>query len=176
MHYHFTSKPDMEKEIADGQFLEHAHVHGNIYGTSVAAVREVAANGKCCILDIDVQGARQARCTCRSATAPGFALCSTHPRTNVLVAAPSQMGPAIRNRYSGQCFARMTEQTLMLCSFQKPSPTTRWLTVLASGWLHRCASRGCAPSSCLWRRRRWRSWRRAFAGVAPRRRRRCRNA
>ena len=59
VHYHFTSKPQMEKEIADGQFLEYAHVHGNIYGTSVAAVREVAANGKCCILDIDVQGARQ---------------------------------------------------------------------------------------------------------------------
>ena len=59
VHYNFTSKPQMEKEIADGQFLEHAHVHGNIYGTSVAAVREVAANGKCCILDIDVQGARQ---------------------------------------------------------------------------------------------------------------------
>ena len=36
-------------------------MHGNIYGTSVAAVREVAANGKCCILDIDVQGARQVR-------------------------------------------------------------------------------------------------------------------
>ena len=61
VHYHFTAKPQMEKEIADGQFLEHAHVHGNIYGTSVAAVREVAANGKCCILDIDVQGARQVR-------------------------------------------------------------------------------------------------------------------
>ncbi len=61
VHYHFTAKPQMEKEIEDGQFLEHAHVHGNIYGTSVAAVREVAANGKCCILDIDVQGARQVR-------------------------------------------------------------------------------------------------------------------
>ena len=59
MHYHFTTKPQMEKDIADGLFLEHAHVHGNIYGTSVAAEREVAAGGKCCILDIDVQGARQ---------------------------------------------------------------------------------------------------------------------
>ena len=40
LHYHFTSKPQMEKEIADGQFLEYAHVHSNIYGTSVAAVRD----------------------------------------------------------------------------------------------------------------------------------------
>ena len=69
VHYHFTAKPQMEKEIADGQFLEHAHVHGNIYGTSVAAVREVAANGKCCILDIDVQGARQVRDRCDGSSA-----------------------------------------------------------------------------------------------------------
>jgi guanylate kinase len=51
----------MQTEIDQDQFLEHAHVHDNIYGTSVRAVRDVAAQGKCCILDIDVQGARQAR-------------------------------------------------------------------------------------------------------------------
>lgn len=49
----------MQAEINDGQFLEFAHVHDNIYGTSIRAVRDVAAQGKCCILDIDVQGARQ---------------------------------------------------------------------------------------------------------------------
>jgi Guanylate kinase len=49
----------MQAEIEDGQFLEFAHVHDNIYGTSIRAVRDVAAQGKCCILDIDVQGARQ---------------------------------------------------------------------------------------------------------------------
>ena len=32
-----------------------ARVHANIYGTSAAAVRAVAAAGKCCLLDIDVQ-------------------------------------------------------------------------------------------------------------------------
>ena len=30
-------------------------MHANIYGTSAAAVRAVAAAGKCCLLDIDVQ-------------------------------------------------------------------------------------------------------------------------
>jgi Guanylate kinase len=49
----------MQAEIEDGQLLEFAHVHDNIYGTSIRAVRDVAAQGKCCILDIDVQGARQ---------------------------------------------------------------------------------------------------------------------
>ena len=61
MHYWFTDKETMQAEIDDGQFLEFAHVHDNIYGTSIRAVRDVAAQGKCCILDIDVQGARQVR-------------------------------------------------------------------------------------------------------------------
>ena len=89
VHYHFTTKPAMEKEIADGQFLEHAHVHGNIYGTSVAAVREVAANGKCCILDIDVQGARQVRDAVAAGPARGAATdtgwkMATHEHQHVL--------------------------------------------------------------------------------------------
>lgn len=36
-------------------------MHKNLYGTSIRAVQNVAAAGKCCILDIDVQGARQVR-------------------------------------------------------------------------------------------------------------------
>ena len=67
VHYWFTDKETMQAEIEDGQFLEFAHVHDNIYGTSIRAVRDVAAQGKCCILDIDVQGARQVliAATCR---------------------------------------------------------------------------------------------------------------
>ena len=57
VHYNFVKKADMEKEIAAGKFLEHAHVHENIYGTSLAAVEKVAAAGRVCVLDIDVQGA-----------------------------------------------------------------------------------------------------------------------
>ena len=44
----------MEKEIAEGKFIEHANVHGNIYGTSFASVLKVANSNKICILDIDV--------------------------------------------------------------------------------------------------------------------------
>mmetsp|Transcript_41363 Transcript_41363/g.66296 ORF Transcript_41363/g.66296 Transcript_41363/m.66296 type:complete len:260 (-) Transcript_41363:251-1030(-) len=57
VHYNFVNKVDMEAEIAAGKFLEHANVHENIYGTSLASVRKVAAAGAVCILDIDVQGA-----------------------------------------------------------------------------------------------------------------------
>ena len=60
-HYFFAEKEAMQKEIDQGLFLEHAHVHGNIYGTSIKAVNDVLDQGKCCILDIDVQGARSVR-------------------------------------------------------------------------------------------------------------------
>ncbi|KAJ4980072.1 hypothetical protein NE237_010852 [Protea cynaroides] len=61
VHYHFTKRSMMEKAIQDGKFFEFASVHGNLYGTSVEAVQVVADAGKRCILDIDVQGARQVR-------------------------------------------------------------------------------------------------------------------
>ncbi|KAL8489596.1 hypothetical protein ACS0TY_025493 [Phlomoides rotata] len=61
VHYHFTERCVMLKDIEDGKFLEFASVHGNLYGTSVEAVDIVAEKGKRCILDIDVQGARSVR-------------------------------------------------------------------------------------------------------------------
>lgn len=54
--YHFTTHEDMEKKIAGNQMLEYAHVHKNVYGTSLQAVQEVIDEKKKCILDIDVQG------------------------------------------------------------------------------------------------------------------------
>lgn len=60
-HYNFVDKATMEKDIAAGKFLEHAHVHQNIYGTSFAAVRKVTAQGRICLLDIDVQGAESVK-------------------------------------------------------------------------------------------------------------------
>ncbi|KAE8725161.1 Guanylate kinase 1 [Hibiscus syriacus] len=61
VHYHFTERSIMEKDIKDGKFLEFASVHGNLYGTSIKAVEAVADSGKRCILDIDVQGAKSVR-------------------------------------------------------------------------------------------------------------------
>ncbi|KAJ6814702.1 guanylate kinase 1-like [Iris pallida] len=61
VHYHFTERNIMEKDIRDGKFLETAAVHGNLYGTSIEAVEAVTNAGKRCILDIDVQGARSVR-------------------------------------------------------------------------------------------------------------------
>ncbi len=51
----------MKKEIDAGLFVEYANVHGNYYGTSVAAVETVQKEGKICILDIDVQGVQNVK-------------------------------------------------------------------------------------------------------------------
>ncbi|WIA08042.1 hypothetical protein OEZ85_007512 [Tetradesmus obliquus] len=61
VHYYFTDAEAMAAQVAGGMFLEHATVHGNSYGTSLAAVARVSAEGKHCVLDIDVQGAQQVR-------------------------------------------------------------------------------------------------------------------
>ena len=61
VHYNFTTVESIEKEIADGKFVESANVHGNYYGTSVAAVETVQKQGKICILDIDVQGVQNVK-------------------------------------------------------------------------------------------------------------------
>lgn len=63
VHYYFTTREQFAKEVEEGAFIEHAEVHGNLYGTSIAAVKTVLESGRVCILDIDVQGARSVRAT-----------------------------------------------------------------------------------------------------------------
>jgi guanylate kinase len=55
-HYNFTSVEKIKEEINDGKFVEYAEVHGNYYGTSIAAVETVQKQNRICILDIDIQG------------------------------------------------------------------------------------------------------------------------
>jgi guanylate kinase len=57
--YFFISRADFEERIARGEFLEHAEVFGNYYGTHISELDRAAAEGYDLVLDIDVQGARQ---------------------------------------------------------------------------------------------------------------------
>ena len=59
--YHFLTPLEFECRLADGEFLEHASVHGYRYGTLVSTVRQGLAAGRHVLMDIDVQGARQIR-------------------------------------------------------------------------------------------------------------------
>jgi guanylate kinase len=59
--YHFVSAQRFEEMIANHEFLEHAQVFDNCYGTGVRTVQEALANGEELLLEIDWQGARQVR-------------------------------------------------------------------------------------------------------------------
>jgi guanylate kinase len=59
--YWFLSREQFEDKIRCGEFLEYAEVFGNLYGTPADAVREMIAEGKTVILEIDVQGGRAVR-------------------------------------------------------------------------------------------------------------------
>ncbi len=61
VNYHFVSRDEFEAMIGRGDFLEHADVFGNYYGTSQVWVRETLAKGRDVILEIDWQGAEQVR-------------------------------------------------------------------------------------------------------------------
>lgn len=59
--YYFVRKDEFEALVEADGFLEHAHVHDHLYGTSRQEVEPRLAAGIDVILDIDVQGARQVR-------------------------------------------------------------------------------------------------------------------
>ena len=57
--YHFVGEPEFRAMIDAGQFVEWAEVHGNLYGTSRAAIEERIVRGHDVLLEIDWQGALQ---------------------------------------------------------------------------------------------------------------------
>eukprot|EP00210_Caulerpa_lentillifera_P006318 g6035.t1 len=112
VHYHFVSKEEFERGMESGEFLEYASVHENYYGTSRKAVESVLESGACCILDIDVQGARQVR---RSGLKAVF----------VFIAPPSEeeLERRLRGRASDsedQIRIRLKEATVEMESMSEP--------------------------------------------------------
>jgi guanylate kinase len=59
--YHFVTPERFADMVARDEFLEHAQVFDNCYGTGVRTVEEALANGERLLLEIDWQGARQVR-------------------------------------------------------------------------------------------------------------------
>jgi len=57
--YHFIDRAEFERRVHDDEFLEHADVFGNYYGTHRHALETARNRGQDLLLDIDVQGAAQ---------------------------------------------------------------------------------------------------------------------
>ncbi len=67
VHYHFITKEEFEKRIANDGLLEYAEYCDHYYGTPRAEVEAMRASGKHVILEIEVQGAFQVRERCPEA-------------------------------------------------------------------------------------------------------------
>jgi guanylate kinase len=61
VHYHFVDEPRFMALMDAGEFLEHAHVHGNWYATSATWLKAQVDGGRDVLLEIDWQGAAQVR-------------------------------------------------------------------------------------------------------------------
>lgn len=59
--YHFVTAERFAEMVARNEFLEHAQVFDNCYGTGAHTVEEALANGEQLLLEIDWQGAAQVR-------------------------------------------------------------------------------------------------------------------
>lgn len=57
--YHFITPEQFRQLIREGAFIEHAEVHGNLYGTLRKPMEDALARGEVFLLEIDVQGANQ---------------------------------------------------------------------------------------------------------------------
>ena len=69
VNYHFVDRQRFQTMMDDGDFLEHAEVFGNFYGTSQVWVNDTLAAGQDVILEIDWQGAQQVKALMPAATA-----------------------------------------------------------------------------------------------------------
>ncbi|MBD7975619.1 guanylate kinase [Serpens gallinarum] len=61
VNYHFVVREQFQAMLEGGEFLEHAEVFGNLYGTSQRCLEQTLAEGYDLILEIDWQGAQQVR-------------------------------------------------------------------------------------------------------------------
>ena len=59
--YNFLTVDQFRQKIKEGQFLEHAKVFGNLYGTPLQAVSNSISQGKSVVFDVDWQGGKQIR-------------------------------------------------------------------------------------------------------------------
>ncbi len=60
-HYYFLDRPQFERMVAQGQFLEWAEFAGNCYGTPRQSVEAQIQAGRVVVLEIELEGARQIR-------------------------------------------------------------------------------------------------------------------
>jgi len=97
--YHFVSREEFQAMLARDEFLEHAEVFGNLYGTHKGILERARAEGRDVLLDIDVQGERQLKVKVPDAV-------------SIFVLAPSRHELAKRLRTRSEDSERVIERRL----------------------------------------------------------------
>jgi guanylate kinase len=85
--YFFVGEAKFREMVQQNEFVEHAEVFGNLYGTAHAAIQKSLDSGTDLLLEIDWQGARS--------------ICRTHPRARTIFILPPS-ATALRERLIGR--------------------------------------------------------------------------
>lgn len=72
--YHFIERAAFDRQVANGELLEHAEVFGHCYGTPAQGVEDRLASGQDVLFDIDWQGTQQFQRSARADLATIFIL------------------------------------------------------------------------------------------------------
>ncbi len=97
--YYFVTEDEFRRQIAEGDFLEYAEVHGHLYGTRRDIVEDTLESGADIALEIDVQGA--------------FAVKEKMPEAVAVFIKPPSMEELCR-RLSGRGSESLNEQALRM--------------------------------------------------------------
>lgn len=95
--YDFICRDEFEQRVAKDEFLEHAEVHGNFYGTRIKTILDFFAKGYSILLDVDVQGAEWIR---KNLKKPGIDPVMQQSFVDVFISPPSL--DSLRERLEGR--------------------------------------------------------------------------
>ncbi len=105
--YYFVDEGRFEAMVAQGDFLEHARVFGNLYGTARETVAKHLAQGRDIILEIDWQGADQVRSVMPAAVSI-FILPPSHEELERRLRARNSDDPDAVRRRLGEAAAELS--------------------------------------------------------------------
>lgn len=136
--YYFLSQDAFDAKVAAGEFLEHACVHGNSYGTLRSEVVRILESGRNVVMDIDVQGAASIRSCADPTIRRAYADVYIHVPPAELEArlrgrqTDSEETILLRLRNAAMEDARQGEYQYLLISGDREQDYARFVTLLSA--------------------------------------------
>jgi guanylate kinase len=143
--YHFVSADDFEQRAQAGDFLEHATVFGNRYGTPKTAVMDALGSGRDVLFDIDWQGTQQLRQQARDDVVSVFVLPPSHGELERRLRARAQDEEAVVQRRMAKAadeISHWAEYDYIIINDDVNKAQTQLETILAAERLKRARQVG----------------------------------